>query len=76
MKRWLRLAQRLRDLHNGLTHEWVERNMALLEARTLVDDDDGLGTVEAGGSLIDNALENLEELCVSSLYIDGPLVSA
>lgn len=50
--------------------------MALLEARTLVDDDDGLGTVEAGGSLIDNALENLEELCVSSLYIDGPLVSA
>ncbi len=36
----------------------------------------GLGTVEAGGSNIDEALENLEELCVSSLYIDGPLASA
>lgn len=30
-----------------------------------------LGTVESGGSSVDEALENLEELCVGSLYTEG-----
>ena len=33
----------------------------------------GLSTVEAGSGTLDETLENLEELCVSSLYTSGVL---